>query len=277
MFLLSGINPFQIEDEELMLDNIQSGKWNWLGPHWAKISKDAQELIQKMLATSPNARYSVDQCLSHKWFADASAESIGDVAVALKDYQAKKKLKGAILGVMAAGKMRNLMSALRASGSVPTSGGAPAAEATKAEKAPAAKKNAAFAQRLEKGAKIEIEVLSGKDLAPRDANGKSDPYLRFFYGQTKLKSTIQKKTLNPNWKGETFLIPLEESERSLKVQCWDWDLIGSDEFMGEFSVDISQLKPNDPVTAWYTLGHSEEKKKKEQPVTGAIQLKIQRL
>ena len=48
-------------------------------------------------------------------------------------------------------------------------------------------------------------------------NGKSDPYLRFLYGQTRLKTTIQKKTLNPNWRNESFLIPLEESDNILKA------------------------------------------------------------
>jgi hypothetical protein len=35
---LSGIHPFQIDDEEKMLDNIEAGKWLWLGPHWVKVS-----------------------------------------------------------------------------------------------------------------------------------------------------------------------------------------------------------------------------------------------
>lgn len=96
-----------------------------------------------MLAVDAGKRYTVDQCLSHRWFVcspffslclfpdpfsliffavffahffsqkDASGEKLGDVAEALKDYQAKKKLKGAILGVMAAGKMKNLLGALK--------------------------------------------------------------------------------------------------------------------------------------------------------------------
>lgn len=43
---LSGIHPFQIEDEEQMLDNIQNGKWNWLGPHWAKVKKISGIFLQ---------------------------------------------------------------------------------------------------------------------------------------------------------------------------------------------------------------------------------------
>jgi len=282
--LLSGIHPFQIEDEEQMLDNIQRGKWSWLGPYWAKISKDAQDLIRHMLDLSAETRFSVDQCLTHVWFKDASAESLGDVAAALKDYQAKKRLKGAILGIMAAGKMKNLVSALRASGtaggagaatSTATAGGGtgttPAAPAPPEKHAP---KTTAVAQRLQKGTKVEITVIGGKELASRDANGKSDPYLRLLYGQTRLKTTIQKKTLNPAWKNEVFLIPLDENEPTLRVQCWDWNLIGSDETMGEFVIDLRKFQPNTPVTAWYSLA-PEEGKKKSKEVRGSIQLAIQ--
>jgi len=278
--LLSGIHPFQIEDEELMLDNIQAGKWSWLGPHWAKISKDAQELIKHMLDVSPSTRYTVDQCLGNRWFNEASADSLGDVAAALKDYQAKKKLKGAILGVMAAGKMKNLMSALRAGGAggalaAPSTGTATTSHGSSSSATPAPK-SAAVAQRLQKGVKIEIVVIAGKDLASRDANGKSDPYLRITYGQTKLKTAIQKKTLNPNWKNESFLLPYEEGEAHLRVQCWDWDLIGSDEFMGEFTVDLSKFKQNNPVTEWFKLcPETDSKKKSSKAVTGEIQLSIQ--
>jgi len=276
--LLSGIHPFQIEDEEQMLDNIQRGKWSWLGPYWAKISKDAQDLIRHMLDLSSETRFTVDQCLTHVWFNDASAESLGDVAAALKDYQAKKRLKGAILGIMAAGKMKNLVSALRASGT--TGVGAATTTATPAVAAPpppekhAAPKTTAVAQRLQKGTKLEITVIGGKELASRDANGKSDPYLRLLYGQTRLKTTIQKKTLHPAWKNEVFLIPLDENDPTLRVQCWDWNLIGSDETMGEFTIDLRKFQPNTPVTAWYSLA-PEEGKKKSKEVKGSIQLTIQ--
>lgn len=32
--LLSGIHPFQMEDEDQMLNNIQNGRWRWLGSNW---------------------------------------------------------------------------------------------------------------------------------------------------------------------------------------------------------------------------------------------------
>ena len=33
-YRLSGIHPFQMEDEEQMLSNIQHGRWRWLGSNW---------------------------------------------------------------------------------------------------------------------------------------------------------------------------------------------------------------------------------------------------
>lgn len=276
--LLSGIHPFQIEDEDLMLDNIQSGKWSWLGPHWAKISKDAQELISHMLDISDRTRYTVDQCLAHRWFKEASAESIGDVAEAIKNFQAKKKLKGAIFGVLAAGKMKNLMASLKGASSATATGSSAAAPATQAAPASKAPVASGVASKVSKANKLEVIVISGKNLAPRDANGKSDPYLRLFYGQTRLKTAIQKKTLNPNWKSESFFVPMEDNENTLRVQCWDWDLIGSDEFMGEVCIDLSKIPVNTPVTESYNLGPSEVQKSKkgEADITGSVQLTIQK-
>jgi len=65
--LLSGIHPFLIRDEELMLDNIQNVKWNFVGPNWSKISSEAKDLIKHMMEKDARKRFTVDQCLEHRW------------------------------------------------------------------------------------------------------------------------------------------------------------------------------------------------------------------
>jgi len=235
-----------------------------------------------MLNISPDQRYTVDQCLAHHWFNDASAESLGDVAEAIKNFQAKKKLKGAILGVMAAGKMKNLLAALQganAPAATSTTGGTTTAKpTTRAGTKPA---HATAAQhKLRTGAKLEVVVLQGKDLAAHDKNGKSDPYLRLFYGQTRLKTTTKKSSQNPVWTKESFLLPFDERENFLRVECWDWELLGSDEFMGEFCVDVRTLAADTPVTKWHNLAPSSDhsdKLKKKATVSGAIQITVQKI
>jgi len=110
--LLSGIHPFQIEDEEQMLTNIQAGKWKWLGRNWDKVSDDAKDLITKMLDANPRSRPNVKECLAHPWFKNQLDVALEDVAEELKKFQARKKLKGAINTVIASNKMRQLMGKL---------------------------------------------------------------------------------------------------------------------------------------------------------------------
>lgn len=64
---LSGIHPFQIEDEDQMLDNIEDGIWRWLGPNWDSISEEGKDLIKHMMDPDPKTRWTIDQCLESKW------------------------------------------------------------------------------------------------------------------------------------------------------------------------------------------------------------------
>jgi len=110
--LLSGIHPFQIEDEEQMLANIQAGKWKWLGRNWDKVSDEAKDLITKMLDSNPKTRPTVKECLAHPWFKTQVDVALDDVAEEIKKFQARKKLKGAINTVIASNKMRQLLGKL---------------------------------------------------------------------------------------------------------------------------------------------------------------------
>jgi serine/threonine protein kinase len=107
--LLSGIHPFQIEDEEQMMNNIQAGKWKWLGRNWDKVSEEAKDLITKMLDPNPKTRPTVKECLAHPWFKTQVDVALDDVAEEIKKFQSRKKLKGAINTVIASNKMRQLM------------------------------------------------------------------------------------------------------------------------------------------------------------------------
>jgi len=245
--LLSGIHPFQIADEDLMLDNIQNAKWDWVGPNWTRISGEAKDLIKNMMNKDTSKRFTVTQCLSHKWMQGAApTEDLGNVADAIKLLQAKKRLKGAMQAIMAQQRMKRLL-ALR----------------------PAPPK--------QKTSKIIIKVLQGKDLAPKDSNGKSDPYLTIIYGLQTFKTKHERKTLCPVWTDQTFVLPLDANNNQILVECWDWDRIGGHDFMGEFFLNTTTI-PEDgsPLKRYFDLAQStsKDKKKKTKHVSGAIELEL---
>jgi len=126
--LLSGIHPFQQEDEEAMLDNIEHARWKWLGRNWDKVSEEGKDLINLALTADPAKRPTVEQCLQHPWFSNQLDVSLQDVADELKKFQARKRLRGAINTVIASNKMRGLLGKFKATGkpAAPSATGKPA-------------------------------------------------------------------------------------------------------------------------------------------------------
>jgi len=246
--LLSGIHPFQIADEDLMLDNIQAAKWDWVGPNWPKISGDAKDLVRSMLTKAAHDRYTITQCLTHKWLTSdmKEVEDLGAVAEAIKILQAKKRLKGAMQAVLAQQKLKRLLG-LR----------------------PAPPK--------QKLTKIVIKVILGKDLAAKDSNGKSDPYLIISYGTHQFKTKCIKKTLNPVWTDQTFVLPVDPAVPQILVECWDYDVVGTHDFMGEFYVPMSAIPDVGSSLRKHfklELSNSKIKAKKTNFVSGTIELEI---
>ena len=50
---------------------------------------------------------------------------------------------------------------------------------------------------------LRLTLVEGKNLAVRDSNGKSDPWVKFRLGSQKLNSSVKWRTLAPFW-NETF-------------------------------------------------------------------------
>ncbi|KFQ39253.1 Putative Ras GTPase-activating protein 4B, partial [Mesitornis unicolor] len=74
-----------------------------------------------------------------------------------------------------------------------------------------------------------------RDLARKDRNGASDPFVRLRYNGKVQESTVVKKSCYPRW-NETFEFELAEPpEEKLCVEVWDWDLVGRNDFLGKVS------------------------------------------
>ena len=85
---------------------------------------------------------------------------------------------------------------------------------------------------------LELELIRGNGLIAADKNGKSDPYVRIFAGNAKLKSKVKYKTLDPKW-NQTFYI--EETEETIRFDLYDKDKLDKDDFLGWAEVDASEV------------------------------------
>ncbi|XP_037064396.1 double C2-like domain-containing protein gamma isoform X3 [Peromyscus leucopus] len=85
-----------------------------------------------------------------------------------------------------------------------------------------------------------VGVLRCAHLAPMDANGYSDPFVRLFLHpssgkKSKYKTSVRRKTLNPEFNEEFFYAGHREelAQKALLVSVWDYDLGTADDFIGE--------------------------------------------
>ena len=81
-------------------------------------------------------------------------------------------------------------------------------------------------------------VIQGRDLAPKDKRGTSDPYVVLKVDGTEFRTSVKKKTLSPTW-NEMFSTPIYSSSAIFHLEVWDKDKIGSDDFMGESKLSLS--------------------------------------
>uniref|UniRef100_H2Y6V6 C2 domain-containing protein n=1 Tax=Ciona savignyi TaxID=51511 RepID=H2Y6V6_CIOSA len=87
-----------------------------------------------------------------------------------------------------------------------------------------------------------VQLVSGSNLPARDANGFSDPYVKFTMGKAKKKSKVCYKTLNPVWKDE-FIFQLFNNESStLDVTVWDKDNYRKDDFIGRCELNLWDIE-----------------------------------
>uniref|UniRef100_A0A4W4G0M0 C2 domain-containing protein n=1 Tax=Electrophorus electricus TaxID=8005 RepID=A0A4W4G0M0_ELEEL len=88
---------------------------------------------------------------------------------------------------------------------------------------------------------VSISLIEGRNLQPMDANGLSDPYVKFKMGHQKYKSKTIHKTLNPQWREQFDFHLYDERGGVIDITLWDRDAGKRDDFMGRCQVDISLL------------------------------------
>jgi len=123
---------------------------------------------------------------------------------------------------------------------------------------------------------VSVTVVEGKELASKDSNGLSDPFFEVSipgFSRAKHKSKVIKETLNPKW-NETFLFKLDNTQAGkVNITVWDWDRIGTNDFMGEIEIPLCEAMVLDgKLDNWYDLKTSSKHAHDE--VKGQIHVKI---
>uniref|UniRef100_A0A3Q3RF31 Otoferlin-like n=1 Tax=Mastacembelus armatus TaxID=205130 RepID=A0A3Q3RF31_9TELE len=87
---------------------------------------------------------------------------------------------------------------------------------------------------------VRIYVIRATDLHPADINGKADPYIAIKLGKTEVKDKENyiSKQLNPLF-GKSFDVEATfPMDSTLTVSIYDWDLVGTDDLIGETKLDL---------------------------------------
>uniref|UniRef100_A0A8C5C6C3 C2 domain-containing protein n=1 Tax=Gadus morhua TaxID=8049 RepID=A0A8C5C6C3_GADMO len=87
---------------------------------------------------------------------------------------------------------------------------------------------------------VRVYVIRATDLHPADINGKADPYIAIKLGKSDIKDKENyiSKQLNPLF-GKSFDIEATfPMDSTLTVSIFDWDMVGTDDLIGETRVDL---------------------------------------
>ncbi|MEQ2220201.1 hypothetical protein ILYODFUR_002948, partial [Ilyodon furcidens] len=120
-----------------------------------------------------------------------------------------------------------------------------------------------------------VHVLQARNLAPRDNNGYSDPFVKVYLlpgrgqvmvvqnasAENKRKSKHAGKSLNPEWNQTVIYknIHLEQlRKKTLEVTVWDYDKGSSNDFLGEVLIDLSNTAQLDNIPRWLPLKEQSE-------------------
>ncbi|XP_038587084.1 calcium/calmodulin-dependent protein kinase type II delta 1 chain isoform X5 [Micropterus salmoides] len=104
--LLVGYPPFWDEDQHRLYQQIKAGAYDFPSPEWDTVTPEAKDLINKMLTINPGKRVTATDALKHPWICQrstvASMMHRQETVECLKKFNARRKLKGAILTTMLA-------------------------------------------------------------------------------------------------------------------------------------------------------------------------------
>lgn len=97
---------------------------------------------------------------------------------------------------------------------------------------------------------VELVLIEARDLVAADLRGTSDPYVRVQYGNSKKRTKVIYKTLNPQWH-QTLDFPDTGSRLVLHVK--DHNAVLPESSIGYCVVEYEMLPPNQIADKWIPL------------------------
>uniref|UniRef100_A0A8D0XLP3 RasGAP-activating-like protein 1 n=1 Tax=Sus scrofa TaxID=9823 RepID=A0A8D0XLP3_PIG len=120
---------------------------------------------------------------------------------------------------------------------------------------------------------LRCHVLQARDLAPRDISGTSDPFARVFWGSQSSETSTIKKTRFPHWDEVLELREMPGPPAPLRVELWDWDMVGKNDFLGMVEFPPQVLQQN-PPNGWFRLLPFPRAEEDSGGNLGALRLKV---
>jgi ankyrin repeat protein len=125
--------------------------------------------------------------------------------------------------------------------------------------------------------KLRVRVLKAQGLLAKDKGATSDPLAELLLGSQKRETKVLPKTLSPEWNEEFNLEFTPGGGEQMDVVLYDNDkglLSNSKEFLGAVTIHLDHIMADMEFNQWHELEHNPKYQKKQEDVTGMVQLDI---
>jgi len=110
--LIGGYPPFMEQNQKILFKKIKRGDYEFHKEYWGSTSQEVQQFIRSLLTVNPRQRLTAKQALEDPWVIKDSdlleTKDLGSNLEKLKRFNAIRKLRQAILTLMATNKMTSL-------------------------------------------------------------------------------------------------------------------------------------------------------------------------
>eukprot|EP00301_Raphidiophrys_heterophryoidea_P010623 c15816_g1_i1.p1 GENE.c15816_g1_i1~~c15816_g1_i1.p1 ORF type:complete len:445 (+),score=72.18 c15816_g1_i1:53-1387(+) len=106
--LLCGFPPFYASSQQQLFENICAARYEFISPHWDKVSIEAKDLISRLLELDPTKRLTANEAMDHPWLSKEAIDFENDltgVVSHLQRFNVTRKFRKGVLAVLAANKL----------------------------------------------------------------------------------------------------------------------------------------------------------------------------